>query len=377
MASRSRKNSRAGKAGPAAGPARRRPTEPRKRKGSGAGTGLSPTERDDLFYAFLAGEARSSLLRSVVQIGLPELLADHGPMTEADILGSLAVHPQRGRKWFLLLRYVGLVEEAAGNRRTPPTYRNSPFVQALFEPQGRGGYFYRDFLRYWHRSAAHEIVDVLRGLPVVESVPYPPKTMEDTALLHAWMKHTAQETFAKIHKHVNFGKARRLLDVAGGDGTMATHIVTRYPKIQVTVFNLPAAAYLARQQVTGAGLTDRVCVVEGDFFTDKLPDGFDMLMFSRVLADWPQDVCRTLLAKAHDALSPGGTLLICEPLADENPALAVAWEHSYLPYDDFGYQLYKPLEIYRQLLQETGFALSKVHHRDKNSIHSVLLATRL
>lgn len=318
------------------------------------------------------------MLKSIVDIGLPELLADRGPMTQAEILDALGLHLQRGRKWLLLLRYVGLIEEVVGTGKgSTPAYRNSPLVQSLFEPQGRGGYFYRDFLRYWHRSAAHHIVDVLRGLPVTASVPYPPKTMEDTAVLHAWMKHTAGETLAKIHKHVRFGNVRRLLDVAGGDGTMAVHLVRRYPKIHVTVFNLPAAASLARQQITEAGLTDRVGVVEGDFFTDKLPDGFDLLMFSRVLADWPQDTCRMLLAKAYDSLKAGGTLLICEPLADENPALTVAWEHSYLPYDDFGHQLYKPLEVYRQLLQQTGFSLSSVHHRDRDSIHSVLLAKRL
>ena len=207
-------------------------------------------------------------------------------------------------------------------------------------------------------------------------MPYPPKTMEDTRLLHEWMRSTAEETFAKIRKHVDFGRVGRLLDVAGGDGTMATNIVAGDPDIRVTVFNLPAAAALARQRTAEAGVTDRVRVVEGDFFTDRLPRGFDMLMFSRVLADWPRETCRMLLAKARASLRPGGTLLICEPLSDDNQALTIAWEHSYLPYDDFGYQLYQPLTLYRELLRETGFSLNKVHGRDHHSVHSVLIAKR-
>ncbi|MDE3241236.1 MAG: methyltransferase [Nitrospirota bacterium] len=346
-------------------------------KRPGTKTALTPTEREDLFYEFLAGEARSSLLTSIVQMGLPALLADRGPMTEQDIIDALALHPQRGRKWLLLLRYVNLLEEAPKHTpRATPRYGNSPLVQALFMENGRGGYFYRDFLRYWNRSRSHDIAHVLRGGPVPESVPYPPKTMEDTRLLHEWMRTTAEETFAKIRKHVDFGRVGRLLDVAGGDGTMASRIVAGDPNIRVTVFNLPAAAVLARQRIAEAGAMNRVRVVEGDFFTDRLPRGFDMVMFSRVLADWPRDTCRMLLSKAHASLRPGGRLVICEPLSDDNQALTIAWEHSYLPYDDFGCQLYKPLEIYRELLRETGFSLDKVHGRDRHSIHSVLIAKR-
>jgi hypothetical protein len=82
-------------------------------------------------------------------MGLPALLADRGPMTERDIIGALALHPQRGLKWLLLLRYVHLLEEAPGSAPgVTPRYGNSPLVRALFMENGRGGYFYLDFLRY-------------------------------------------------------------------------------------------------------------------------------------------------------------------------------------------------------------------------------------
>ncbi len=337
---------------------------------------LAPTDREDRFYEFLAGEARSSLLRSILSMGLPALLAARGPLTVQEIVEALALHPLRGRKWLLLLHYVDLIEEVRGRRGAEPRYTNSPLVRALFQEDGLGGFFYRDFLRYWHVSTARTMADVLRGAPVRQAVPYPPKTMEDTKLLHDWMRTTAEETFAKIRTHVAFTKVARLLDVAGGDGTMACEIVRSAPKIQVTVFNLPAAAHLARQRIAEAGIADRVTVLPGDFFRDPLPRGFDMVMFSRVLADWPQDTCRMLLTKAHQALRAGGRLLICEPLSDENPALTIAWEHSYLPYDDFGYQLYKPLALYKDLLRQTGFSPPTVHHRDRQSIHSVLIAKK-
>lgn len=350
---------------------RRRPAAPRRKDGT-----IHPAERDDLFYGFLAGEARSALLKSALKVGLPALLAERGPMAGPAIVSALGLHPQRGRKWLLLLRYVHLIEESVGPPRGGPRYAAAPLLQALFGTDGQGGYFYRDFLRYWEASTKLDLVEVLRGKPVPEPVRYPPVTAEDTWLLHAWMRDTARETFDKLEKHVDFGKTRRLLDVAGGDATMALAVAARHPNIEVTVFNLPAAAALARHNVAQAGAQDRITVVEGNFFTDRLPAGFDTVMFSRVLADWPADTCRMLLRKAHRALAPDGRLIICEPLTDANPALAIAWEHSYLPYDDFGYQVYKPLEVYRRLLRDSGFTRLHVYPRDKDSVHSVLVARR-
>lgn len=339
---------------------------------------LTPTERDDIFYEFLAGESRSALLHSIVQLGLPALLASRGQMSEHEIIAALALHPHRGRKWLLLLSYAGLLEEVPGGvTGKEPEYVSSPIVKALFKEDGHGGYFYKDFLRFWRKSRSYEMVDMLRGMPIEESVPYPPRTLEDTEALHRWMSDTAKETLVKIHRHFNFATVNRLLDVAGGDATMASQIVKAHPNIHITVFNLPAAAYLARQTVAKAGLTERVSVIDGDFFRDPLPHGYDMVMFSRVLADWPREACRMLLGKAHASLHPGGTLLICEPLSDDNPALTIAFEHSQLPYDDFGYQLYKPLRIYQELLPETGFAITEVHNRDRDSVHSVIIAKRL
>ena len=338
----------------------------------------SPTERDDIFYGLLAGEGKAVLLRSIVQLGLPALLASKGPLTYDQIISELALHPHRGRKWLLLLQYADLiVETPLTSHDHKARYTNSSFVKALFDEDGKGGPFYKDFMRFWQKATSYNMVDLLRGLPIEQSVPYPPRTLEETEALHAWMRDTARETLTTIKKHFDFSKVSTLLDVGGGDATMATQLVKDFPNVHATVFNLPAAAYLARQTVAKAGVTGRVSVIDGDFFNDDLPFGYNVVMFSRVLADWPKDTCRMLLKKAHRSIDPGGTLLICEPLTDQNPALTIAFEQSQLPYDDFGYQLYKPLHIYEQLLQETGFAIAAVHNRDADSVHSVIIAHRL
>ncbi len=155
---------------------------------------------------------------------------------------------------------------------------------------------------------------------------------------------------------------------------MATILAQKYPNLDITIFNVPAAAALAQTRAENSGVADRVKTIAGDFRHHPFPGGNDMVMFSRVMADWSPDVCRMLMIKSRGALAPGGKLVICEPLQDQNENLAVAWEHSYLPYDDFGLAVYKPLAVYERLLKETGFRIIKVAPRDDKTIHCVIIS---
>lgn len=93
---------------------------------------------------------------------------------------------------------------------------------------------------------------------------------------------------------------KKLLDVGGGDGTIATSlmkkaIVEGNSDLLISVFNLPASAALARQTFANAeksacggipmtSISSRLDVVEGNFLTGDLPSGYDTIMFSRVVS---------------------------------------------------------------------------------------------
>jgi SAM-dependent methyltransferase len=338
------------------------------------GKELSAWEREDRFYRLLAGAAGMRALESVVALELPQMLARRGPLTVAQIVSSLNLHPRRGEKWVLLLRDLGLLEPASRDG-APSAYQGGPLLRAMFHADGTLAWFYLDFLRYFRTVLDFDFVQVLRGAPV-PSVPYPPRTQMEVEALESWMRTTTGETIAAIERAVDFKGIRRLLDVAGGDGTMAIYFARRYPHLHLTVFNLPASAKMARRNVAKAGLRRRIAVVTGDFRRDPLPKGYDLVQFSRVLADWPEDTCRMLLAKANAALRPDGQVVICEPMADDNHDLALAWHFSYIPYDDFGLQVYKPFATYARLLADLGFTLHRLRRKNRRSIHAVIVAQR-
>ncbi len=336
---------------------------------------LTRSKRDDAYYRILAGLAATRLLESCVELGLFRLFAERGPLTASQISAILALHPKRAQKWLLTLRHASLVEETPAQNGAEALYRAGPLARALFFHDGTPAYFYRDFLRFTRAVFDLDFVKMLRGMPIPQ-VHYPPQDLFETQALEAWMGETAAETIASIERAATFEDARRLLDVAGGNGSMAIHYAKRYPHLSLTVFNLPNSAFIARQNIAKAGLGERISVVEGDFRKEPLPKGYDVVQFSRVMADWDEDTCRMLVQKSWEALVPGGRLVICEPMTDDNPELAIAWEFGYIPYDDFGVELYKPFSTYQRLLDETGFTIIQSVRKTPETVHSVIVAQR-
>jgi SAM-dependent methyltransferase len=345
---------------------------------------MSVQKTEEAYYNLLAGGARYALFTSLCDLYLPAILGS-GDKSAEEIIAALGIAPHRGRKWLHALHLAGFLDklprpgggEQVNGLDPPPRYRLGELIASMFGENGYGGWFFREFLRYYRTAVAYPLPSVLYGMQLAQPVRYPPVDSADTHLLHDWMRSAALDTLAVIRRYVDFERYERLLDVGGGDGTMALQLYRSFPRLIITVFNMPQPTDMVQQLAEKNNAWDRIGGIAGDFRTDPLPGGNDAVMFSRVLADWPPELCRRLLQKAHKALADDGHLIICEPLYDHNPDLCLVWEHSYVPYDDFGLQCYKPLSLYERLLKETGFELVSVHPPNEETIHCVILARRL
>lgn len=106
-----------------------------------------------------------------------------------------------------------------------------------------------------------------------------------------------------------------LLDVGGGEGRFLTSVAARWPHLRLQLFDLPAVAARAQARFATEGLAARAQAFGGNMLTDALPRGADVISLVRVVHDHDDEAVRRLLAAAHAALPPGGTLLLAEPLA--------------------------------------------------------------
>jgi demethylspheroidene O-methyltransferase len=113
----------------------------------------------------------------------------------------------------------------------------------------------------------------------------------------------------------DFRGVQTLLDVGGGEGAFLEAVHARHPAIALKLFDLPAVAERARGRI-GSFAT----VHAGHMGVDALPSGADCISFVRVLHDHDDDFVEPLLRAAHCALSPGGRVLIAEPMCGEGGA---------------------------------------------------------
>lgn len=102
----------------------------------------------------------------------------------------------------------------------------------------------------------------------------------------------------------------RVLDVGGGHGGYSMALARRYPNVHPTVFELPAAAAVARDIIEKEGMNGRVSVQEGDFQKEPLGSGYDLLLLFGVLVSESPPAKLDLLRKAYEALVPGGQIAI-------------------------------------------------------------------
>lgn len=109
---------------------------------------------------------------------------------------------------------------------------------------------------------------------------------------------------------------RCLLDVGGGDGAFLAAVAGRAPDLRLVLFDLPSVTDRARARFALAGIADRTVTVGGDFRSDPLPAGADIVSLVRVAHDHDDATVLALLRAVRRALAPGGTLLLAEPMAN-------------------------------------------------------------
>ncbi len=121
----------------------------------------------------------------------------------------------------------------------------------------------------------------------------------------------------------SLARHRRLLDVAGGNGSFAAAALARWPRLEAAVLDLPPVAELARQNFADRGLADRATAVGGNMLVDELPGKHDLVSLVRVLHDHDDAPALDLLRAVHAALPVNGRLLIAEPMAGTPGAEAI------------------------------------------------------
>ncbi|MCB1743026.1 MAG: methyltransferase domain-containing protein [Gammaproteobacteria bacterium] len=121
----------------------------------------------------------------------------------------------------------------------------------------------------------------------------------------------------------HFGRASRVLDIGGGDGTFLARLARCHPHLKLALFDLPAVTARARVALHGHGLDRRIDIHAGDFLRDPIPTGADLMCLIRIIHDHDDADAHRLLVAIRKALPPTGRLLLAEPMAGTRGAEAM------------------------------------------------------
>jgi predicted O-methyltransferase YrrM len=113
-----------------------------------------------------------------------------------------------------------------------------------------------------------------------------------------------------VTKVVNLKGFNTLLDVGGASGIYAAAFATAYPHLNAAVFEKPPVDKVAQYSLKKLGLNEKVAVVAGDVFKEKLPGGYDVHFISHILHDWDVKEVKTILNNSYDNLKPGGMIIL-------------------------------------------------------------------
>lgn len=100
----------------------------------------------------------------------------------------------------------------------------------------------------------------------------------------------------------------RMLDLGCGPGLMGIGLVLEHPSMTAVLFDQPAVIRVAEELVREYEVSKRVTVIGGNYFSDPVGDGYDLILASMTL-NFAGERLDVLIAKLHAALNPGGVLV--------------------------------------------------------------------
>ena len=89
-------------------------------------------------------------------------------------------------------------------------------------------------------------------------------------------------------------------------------ITKKYPNLKAVVFDYAPVCEVANEYIEIMGISSKVTTCSGDYWTDELPEGADVVLLGNILHHYDEDKNKMLFHKIYDYLPKGGMVIIAD-----------------------------------------------------------------
>ena len=266
----------------------------------------------EAMFDLVAGFCHAQILQALVRLEVPALLQEQQLSTSA--LGLVCRVPHE--RMAVLMRggaALGLLRERRGLWSLTTRGAALAGVPGLRGMIAHHAVLYRDLedpVAFFRGEVETELAGFWPYVFGAAGAVDPGVTQSYSALMADSQALVAADTLAAV----NLRRRVHVMDVGGGTGAFLAAVGAACPAPRLTLVDLPAVVPAAAARFAVAGLEDRVRIHPGSFRDAPLPQDADTITLVRVLYDHTDDTVTALLRAAHDALPPGGLLVVSEPM---------------------------------------------------------------
>jgi ubiquinone/menaquinone biosynthesis C-methylase UbiE len=275
-----------------------------------------PTITPDPIMKIAMGFMAAKYLFVASELGLFEALAS-GPSTLEELAKRVAAPVRTVGIVAVAMVSLGLIE------REGIRYRNSAAAAAFLA--GGPGHDLRPMLRYFNGISYPQWQTLADAVRTDKGQPRFGK-----------FDHAQQQTYSAgveaftapvataLATTYDFNRHRRLLDVAGGTGSLLLAVLRQYPSLRGTLFELPGACAVARQRLSQEPERTRIDIMEGDVFNTSLPGDHDVVLVANLVHMFTPAHNVELLTRIRATAQTGARLLLVDFWPDPSYTEAAA-----------------------------------------------------
>jgi ubiquinone/menaquinone biosynthesis C-methylase UbiE len=123
------------------------------------------------------------------------------------------------------------------------------------------------------------------------------------------MMYPVAEGAAKL---VRVGSGARILDIAAGHGLFGISAAKQNPGANIVALDFPSVLAVAAENAERFGVSGRYTLLAGNALEVSFGTGFDAVLVMNLLHHWDRATIQVILKKCHEALSPGGQIVVVE-----------------------------------------------------------------